>query len=110
MKDTEKILSKILLPVDSDWEVTGLEVDESQESIRVSVGYKPTTIEDSGLSCPIYDHRKERLWRHLDLWQYKTYIAARVPRYIDADGKVKSVSVPWAEVSERLTWLLEKKR
>jgi hypothetical protein len=52
-----------------------------QKEIRVKLNYCKQGVEIDGVRYPIYDHRKEREWRHLDLWQYKTYIVARVPRY-----------------------------
>jgi hypothetical protein len=44
------------------------------------------------------------------MWQYKTYIKARIPRCKLPDGKYASVQVPWADAKERMTELLEKKR
>jgi len=58
---------------------------------------------------PIYDYRKVRKWRHLDTLQYKTFIEARVPRVTDQVGKIRTLDVPWAEVSQRHSYLLEKK-
>ncbi|MFI3269219.1 MAG: hypothetical protein SNJ09_04675 [Rikenellaceae bacterium] len=43
------------------------------------------------------------------MWQYKTYICARTPRYT-IDNKVVSIDVPWADIHDRMTELLEKKR
>ena len=43
---------------------------------------------------PVHDTR-ERVWRHLNFFQYRCYIQARVPRIILPDGKVKTVDVPW---------------
>jgi hypothetical protein len=108
--DTETVLEKILLPLNSQWEVLSVETDEQKEEIFVKLHYKCDFVEKDGLRYPIYDCRKERKWRHLDLWQYKTYIVAQLPRYKDDKGFFKTISVPWAEEYERLTNLLEKKR
>lgn len=109
MKTTDEILKEILLPNDDNWEITSVVCNDELEEIRVKLEYCKHGVEVDGLRYPIYDHRKEREWRHLDLWQYKTYIVARVPRY-EKDGKVVSVEVPWAKADARLSWLLEKKR
>jgi hypothetical protein len=45
----------------------------------------------------------------LDLWQYKTLIVTRLPRYDDGRG-VKTIEVPWSDSNERITRMLEKKR
>ena len=58
---------------------------------------------------PIYDYRKVRKWCHLDTLQYKTFIEARVPRITDEVGKIRTIDVPWAEGSQRHSYLFEKK-
>ncbi|MDR0206696.1 MAG: transposase family protein [Bacteroidales bacterium] len=72
--------------------------------------YKFDYVLDNGSRYPVYDHRKERKWHHLDLWQYKTFLVAELPRYRDSSGFFKTVSVPRAEEYERISILLEKKR
>ena len=106
----KEILGKILLPLNSAWSVSVVETDEVKEEIFVRLRYTVDYIEDNGIRYPIYDYRPERKWRHLDLWQYKTYLLAQLPRYKDNQGHVRSVSVPWADVCERMSILLEKKR
>lgn len=109
MRTTDEILKDLLLPNDSNWDITSVTCDDKTEEIRVKVSYVSKDVELDGVHYPIYDHRPEREWRHLDLWQYKTFIVASVPRYMK-DGKVISVNVPWAKADARLSWLLEKKR
>ncbi|MGM9699418.1 MAG: transposase [Prevotella sp.] len=43
----------------------------------------------------------------MDLWQYKTLLEARIPRY-RIGKEVKGVEVPWALPTSRLSWLMEK--
>jgi hypothetical protein len=107
--DEKEILGKILLPINSDWAVSGVSTNETTEEIFVKLRYKSDYVEDNGIFYSIYDYRKERSWRHLDLWQYKTYLRAELPRYKDNNGKFKTVSVPWADICERMSILLEKK-
>ena len=107
--DSENILEKILFPLNSQWEVSSVDTDIINEEVFVNLRYKLDYVEDDGVRYSIYDHRNARKWRHLDLWQYKTYLVAQIPRYKDNHGFFKSVEVPWAEEYERLTILLEKK-
>jgi len=107
---SEKILEKILLPLNSQWEVSSVETDECKEEIFVNLRYKFDYVEDNGIRYSLYDYRQPRKWRHLDLWQYKTYLVAQIPRYKDTNGNFKSLEIPWAAQYERLTNLLEKKR
>ena len=75
------------------------------------------TVHEEGLrwACPgcrtelaIYDHAPERIWRHLDTCQFKTFLHARVPRVECPTHGVKQVSVPWAEARSRFTALFER--
>jgi len=109
VKKVEEILEKILLPLDSSWNIVDVKVDESSDEVSVELAYCLPYIAVEGKRYGIYDHRPVRRWRHLDLWQYKTYISASLPRYKDEDGFYHSVSVPWAEAGEQMTILLEKK-
>jgi hypothetical protein len=109
MRKVEEILEKILLPIDSSWEITDVKVNEVTEEIEVELQYSISEIEVEGKCYSIYDHRPIRRWRHLDLWQYKTFISARLPRYKDEKGFYHTIEVPWAEIGEQMTILLEKK-
>ena len=109
MKRTEDILAKLLLQNNDDWEIEDVVCDDSVEEIRITLKYRHSTIKVDGNEFPILDFRHERSWRHLDMWQYKTVLEAKIPRYRNGD-KVKSVPVPWALPNSRLSWLMEKKR
>lgn len=108
-KQIKDILESLLLPTNSSWEISEVEVNDITEEISVTVRYTDTVIRIDGTEYPIYDFRHDRSWRHLDLWQYKTFIHARVPRYKTAEG-IRSVSVPWADPISRLTSLMGNKR
>jgi hypothetical protein len=56
--------------------------------------YNSDIVEDKGHIYRIYDYRKERRWRHLDLWRYKTGLVAQLPRYKDSTGNFKTVPIP----------------
>ena len=48
-----------------------------------------------------------RTWRHLNIFQYRCYITARVPRILLPDGKVKTVDVPWGRAGSGFTLMME---
>jgi transposase len=56
--------------------------------------------------APIHDHR-ERVWRHLDTFQYRTMLHARVPRLHCPTHGIRQLRVPWAEDNSRFTALFE---
>ena len=109
IKRTEDILAKLLLQNNDDWEIGDVTCDDSMEEIHITLKYRHGTIKIEGKEFPIFDFRHERSWRHLDMWQYKTILDARVPRYREGN-EVKSVPVPWAMPNSRMSWLMEKKR
>ena len=106
---TSDILERILLPINDLWRVEDVQINEEEKSVYVHLSYKFDFVEIDGRHYPIYDYRHERNWRHLDLWQYNTYLTARIPRY-KIGSEIRSVDVSWADTGERLTTLLEKKR
>lgn len=57
-------------------------------------------------SCSGYE-TLERKWRHLDTFQYKTWLVAEVPRMKCPEHSVLQLPVPWAENNSRLTVLFE---
>ena len=67
-------------------EINRVTCDDSADEIHITLKYRHDTIHVDGKEFPIFDFRHERSWRHLDMWQYKTILEARVPRYRDGDG------------------------
>jgi transposase len=95
--------------LNSSWSISGVRVDKLESSLYVELYYSGADIVVEDTHYRIYDRRPIRHWRHLDLWQYKTYLSARVPRYKDEQGFYRSVEVPWSEANEQMTCLLKKK-
>lgn len=98
------------LELSSGWKVTDITVDDSAKEVTIEVVFtgKKGLLPGSDKLCPIYDHAPLRRWRHLDLLQYKTFISCRLPRVYDADGKVVTVDVPWADKHNRFSFLFER--
>lgn len=49
----------------------------------------------------------ERKWQHLNFFQHRCFLHARVPRVQTADGKTKTVKVPWARPGSGFTLMFE---
>lgn len=49
----------------------------------------------------------QRTWQHLNFFQHKCYLHARVPRVINQDNKVVLIDVPWARKNSGFTLLFE---
>ena len=100
----------ILLNLGNDWKVSDVEADYQKEDIIIKIKYTNSLIKCSDINedCKIYDHAPERIWRHLDTMQYKTYISCSLPRYTTDKGKIKTIIPPWASKHERHTYLFER--
>lgn len=58
------------------------------------------------LGLPVHD-TVERRWQHLNFFQFRTELVARVPRVKTPEGQVVQVEVPWARAGSGFTLLLE---
>lgn len=56
--------------------------------------------------CPVHDSA-EKTWRHLDFFQHKAFLHARLPRVRCPDHGVRQISVPWARPGSGFTLLFE---
>ncbi len=104
------------LNLEKPWETSRVEfipdpADPSSMELHIWLSYQagsqfPCPVEGCGDSCREYDH-KERTWRHLNFFQYRTYIHASVPRIKCTKHGVKTIEVPWARKGSGFTLLFE---
>lgn len=98
------------LGLQSPWFISEVRFDENSEELHIALDFKEGTTFSLCPGSPEkgrpYDTR-ERTWRHLDFWQHKTYLTARVPRIRCSDGAVKMIEVPWAKKGSGFTLLFE---
>ena len=109
MKDTA--LFAKLLELTPPWTVTSLEPDLGEKTITVKIEWpngEKAPCPECESPCSIYDHREERVWRHLDTMQFKTILACPVPRVHCKTHGIKSMKVPWADMKGRFTALFER--
>ena len=96
-----------VLGLERPWKVSDVRLDRDAGEVTVDVGLTAAgRCPVCDKSCPTHDHVK-RKWRHLDTCQYRTILAASVPRIRCAEHGVKQVRVPWAEPGSRFTALFE---
>lgn len=109
MQDTA--LFSQLLGLASPWEVTELSSDLDNHQIKVRIEWpqgKKGPCPECQSPCSVYDHREERVWRHLDTMQFKTLLICPVPRVHCKEHGIKSIQVPWADMKSRFTLLFER--
>src|SRR6476646_4408905 len=109
MQDTQ--LYQQILGLVEPWFVSRVELNMPEQRVAVFVEHRA----DATWACPVcqkpcglYDHTDERVWRHLDSCQLKTYLHARVPRISCPEHGIHQVTVPWAEQRSRFTLLMER--
>lgn len=109
MRDIE--LYRHLLGITSPWTVRDVELSVEQQRVDVWVEHP----EGQSFACPecqrewpVYDHGKERVWRHLDSCQFQTFLHASPPRVNCAAHGVKTAHLPWADTRSRFTLLFER--
>lgn len=83
-----------------EWTVADVEFRENDGDDELHIYIERTP--GHAIPCPgcgvphgVYDTR-DREWRHLDIWQYKTIIHCKVPRVDCPDCGPLTASVPWA--------------
>ena len=106
-----KYLLSRLLNFGDDWKVIDILVNEHFKEVDIYLEYSnkqglcPITNEVS----PIYDFRESRRFRHLDLFEYKTYINASIPRVSNKNKAINSIKLSWAGNRASFTYLFESK-
>ncbi len=107
----DKELYRQILGVVAPWEIENidLDMDKNRVDIYLQWPYKQEGIcPECSKSCKIHDRREERIWRHLDTCQLKTFIHCRIPRVNCDEHKTKTMEVPWAEDMSRFTRQFER--
>ena len=92
-----------------DWVIDEINADHYKKEVYLKMKYSNDKYfdPDSEQECKLYDHAPERIWRHLDLWDYKSYIICKLPRIINSDGQVKTIRLGWADKHDRHTYSFE---
>lgn len=108
--DEIKPFMEALLGLKDPWTLTRIEADLEAGQVDLYVDFLPGSRwpcpECGQGSCPVHD-TVERTWRHMNLFQYKTYVHARVPRVKCPDHGVRQVKVPWSREGSGFTLLFE---
>ena len=75
-------LFTLALGLVAPWEVTDVQLDQPARRLDITIDFKP----GSQFPCPVckaassVHDTSSKQWRHLDFFQYQTFLRARVPR------------------------------
>jgi len=104
-------LYRQILGVTDPWTVARVALNVEEQTVHVYLIETPDatwTCPVCGTTSPVYDHREERAWRHLDSCQFQTYLVASVPRVDCPTHGIHTVAVPWSAPNSRFTLLFER--
>jgi len=106
----ELTLFTMALGLGEPWQVVDIQFSKEAGRLDLRIDFPKGTkfscssCEDTG--CEVYD-TKDRTWRHLNFFQYETYLHARVPRVRCGRCGIRQVEVPWARPGSGFTLLFE---
>ncbi|MGP6208070.1 transposase family protein [Cuniculiplasma sp. SKW3] len=95
--NSEELFRK-LLGLEEPWIIKEIKFDHQEKRVAMSIDFPrgsrfPCPV--CGQACAVHD-TEDRTWRHLNVFQYSTYVHAGEPRIkCDQHGK-KTVDLPWA--------------
>jgi transposase len=107
----DKELYRYLLGLEPPWTVERVDLNVGDQRVDVWASHEEGlrwSCPECGAMLPLYDHTAERVWRHLDSCQFKTFLHARPPRVDCKKHGVRQVRLPWAEEKARFTALFER--
>ena len=107
----DKELYRQILGIVTPWEISKIDLAMDQDRVDIYLEWpylQDGVCPECGRSCKIHDRREERVWRHLDTCQLKTFIHCRIPRVVCPEHKTKTMEVPWAEEMSRFTRQFER--
>ena len=109
---TERSLFERALGLDRPWRVERTEFDAAERRLDLYVDFEAggtfacASCGGGGGGCKAHDSSRKR-WRHLDFFQHRAYLHARVPRVRCAECGVKLAEVPWARRGSGFTLWFE---
>ena len=101
MEFTEFI--RTLLGLEEYFVVDKIETNDSEKTIIITIKYLSKRFKFNGKDYPIYDHAPERIWQHLNWFEYRCYIVCSLPRYLNSEGKATTIDISFAPKSKSYT-------
>jgi transposase len=101
----------IALGLQAPWMIKAVEFKQNAQGgkeLHLHVGFTKGSkfTDQTGALCPVHD-TVQRQWQHLNFFEHQCFLHCAVPRIHTSDGKVVTVSVPWARPNSGFTLLCE---
>lgn len=99
--------------IKSPWEITNINLEIETGKLHIHLDFPKGSLfeyideETSGVKqYKAYD-TSIKTWRHMNFFQYRCYLHARIPRIKTTEGKVKQIKAPWEGAVSGFTMLFE---
>jgi transposase len=106
----ELTLFTMALGLSKPWHVVDIRFSKEEGRLDLEIDFS----KGAKFPCPLCAEEesevhdtKDRTWRHLNFFQYETYLHARVPRVRCGRCGIRQVEVPWARPGSGFTLLFE---
>ncbi len=110
MSISQEELFRIALGLEKPWYIKTIEFKVEEKQLDLNIDFESGSKFPCPLcgksGCHVHD-TIDRTWRHLDFFQFKTYLHCRVPRTECDKCGIKQVKVPWARKSSGFTLLMD---
>jgi transposase len=107
---SQEALFKMALNLEDPWTINRIDFSAEEKQLDIHVDFKSGSkypcAKCGKADCGVHD-TIERTWRHLNFFQFKTYIHCRVPRTPCDKCGVKQAKVPWARKGSGFTLLMD---
>jgi len=107
MRDTDIFEKALALP--APWKVTACSFSAEVRRLDLAVDFPAGSqflCPTCGKSCPVHD-TTQKTYRHLDFFEHKAYITARVPRVSCGQHGVLQIEVPWSRPGSGFSFVFE---
>lgn len=110
MSISQEDLFKLALNLQPPWHIDSIDFDVEGKRLDIHIdferGGKFPCPKCGNSECDVHD-TIDRIWRHLNFFQFKTYLHCRVPRTKCGTCGVKLVKVPWARKGSGFSLLMD---
>lgn len=108
--ENSALIFEIALGLSKPWSVKNVSFEQINKTRELHIyldfekGFK--FMQEDGFEASAYD-TIDREWQHLNFFEHKCYLHARVPRVKIKSGKIQVQEVPWARKGSGFTLLFE---
>lgn len=110
---TQEELFAMAIGIQKPWYVERVNLNIQSGELNIKVNFPRGSVfqytdPETGVSgeYKAYDS-EEKTWRHLNFFQYRCFLQARIPRMKTDTGKIKQIKAPWEGIAHGFTLLFE---